>query len=325
MHLKPRSRIRIFAKFSDNKRKEFVMRPDQKYLRAALFTATLTGSGSVCAGSDPTGVWINDTGRGAIEIKHCGQALCGHVVWTKDSADAKGCGKQIIGDAAKVGAQTWDNGWIYSPEKKAKFDVELKPLDNGRLRVTGYAGTKLFSKTMIWTRAPADLRRCDHVDAAVTPPPAPVPKPAEASAKPVATPPSSPSTAEAEAKPAPAQPMEVHAALEPPATAANDKTEKDMTDAAADPATTAATAEVIPAEAEPEPTPAAKPAVPPRAKTAARRKVDNEDSPSAKPKRRMRVGNLDLDGLKHKVIKRTGSGRCKLDLPWVKVRFRCED
>ncbi len=64
---------------------------------------------------------------------------------------------------------TWDNGWIYSPEKKKKYDVELKPLSDGNLRVKGYAGTKLFSKTMIWTPAPADLVRCGDEQTAAAP------------------------------------------------------------------------------------------------------------------------------------------------------------
>jgi hypothetical protein len=103
---------------------------------------------------------MNDTGRGAVEIKPCGEGVCGHVVWVKDPADTKGCGRQIIGDAKPAGEGLWDNGWIYSPERKKKYDVELKPLADGTLRVKGYAGTKLFSKTMIWTPAPADLVRC---------------------------------------------------------------------------------------------------------------------------------------------------------------------
>lgn len=28
------------------------------------------------------------------------------------------------------------------------------------LKVVGYAGTKMLSETMVWTRAPADLKRC---------------------------------------------------------------------------------------------------------------------------------------------------------------------
>ncbi|MGE5266752.1 MAG: DUF2147 domain-containing protein, partial [Deltaproteobacteria bacterium] len=134
------------------------------------------------AAGDPTGVWMNDTGRGAVEIKNCGSSLCGHVVWVKDLGDTKGCGRQIIGNAAKVGNGVWDNGWIYSPEKKQKYDVELKPLSNGTLQVTGYAGTKLFSKTMIWKRAPSDLVRCGEEQTVAKADPAA--KPAAAGAKP---------------------------------------------------------------------------------------------------------------------------------------------
>src|SRR6185437_12332647 len=59
----------------------------------------------------------------------------------------------------------WDNGWIYSPEKGRKYSVELTPLDNGTLRVTGYAGLKFLSKTMIWTRAPENLHLCGQTEA----------------------------------------------------------------------------------------------------------------------------------------------------------------
>ena len=150
-------------------------------LGSVAAAAFLLASGTANAATDPTGVWMNDTGRGAVEIKPCGAGLCGHVVWVKDTTDAKGCGRQIIGDAMPSGDGLWDNGWIYSPEKKKKYDVELKPLDNGTLRVKGYAGTKFFSKTMIWTKAPADLVRCGTIEAA-----APAAKPVE-TAQPSAT------------------------------------------------------------------------------------------------------------------------------------------
>ena len=45
--------------------------------------------------------------------------------------------------AKPVGANTWDGGWIYNPEKKKTYDVELTPLDDNRLRVKGYAGREV--------------------------------------------------------------------------------------------------------------------------------------------------------------------------------------
>jgi len=125
---------------------------------ASLFIAPLAAAQAPPAA--PTGVWLDHTGRGAVEITDCSGRLCGRLVWFKDGKNGKACGLQIIGDVKPMKGGRWDGGWIYDPEEKEKFDVELTPLANDRLKVLGYAGTKLFSETMIWTRAPANLQRC---------------------------------------------------------------------------------------------------------------------------------------------------------------------
>ena len=238
---------------------------------AALVAALVVGTPAFAAASaDPTGVWINDTGRGAVEIKPCGAGLCGHVVWVKDQNNSGGCGRQIIGDAAPVGAGTWDNGWIYSPEKKKKYDVELS-MNGDKLKVKGYAGTKLFSKTMIWTRAPADLVRCGTTEASA--------KPAQttaAASQPVADNKASSvvagtsSTVKPEAKTAAAAPATA------PAPSADDKT----------------------AEAAPQ----------------SEEEQGTEDGPDM----------AQLSDALGDFLKKGPDGKCKLDLPWVKVNFSCD-
>ena len=142
-------------------------------LSVNVLILSAVAAGSAVAASSPTGVWIDHTGRGAVEIKDCGSGkLCGHVVWLKEENDAKGCGLQILGNVKSIGQGQWDNGWIYSPEKKQKFSVELTPLDDNRLRVKGYKGIKLLSKTMIWHRASDGLKRCDQTTTARKAPPA---------------------------------------------------------------------------------------------------------------------------------------------------------
>ncbi len=255
-------------------------------LQALVLTASLFGAVSANAASDPTGVWVNDTGRGAIEIKPCGEAMCGHVVWVKDGADTKGCGKQIIGDVRSVGGGRWDNGWIYSPEKKKNYDVELKPLDNGKLRVTGYAGVKFLSKTMIWTKAPDDLQRCDATEAKAAPAPAPAASEAKA--------------------PAPAVKQAASEAVRPKSNSLTG-TLYSMTKPAPveAPAATATDAQKAPAAEE------ASPEAAPETQTA-----DEESSGT---------DSLDLGGLNvDKFLKRTADGKCKLDTPWIKVKFDCE-
>ncbi|MBN8911169.1 MAG: DUF2147 domain-containing protein [Rhizobiales bacterium] len=156
---------------------------ERQGLRFAALAAVLLSSAPALAAGDPQGVWMNDTGRGAIEIKDCGGKLCGHVVWVKDpAADAKGCGRQIIGDLVSAGSGVWggDDAWIYSPEKKKNYNVEITPLADGKLKVKGYAGLSFLSKTMIWTKAPDDLQRCSTQEAAATPTPSTTTPPAPA-------------------------------------------------------------------------------------------------------------------------------------------------
>jgi uncharacterized protein (DUF2147 family) len=146
---------------------------ERQGLRVAALAAALLAPGAALAAGDPTGVWLNDTGRGAIEIKDCGGKLCGHVVWVKDTGDAKGCGRQIIGELASTGGGVWggDGAWIYSPERNKNYNVEVTPLADGTLKVKGYAGVSFLSKTMIWTKAPDDLQRCSTQEAAASPAP----------------------------------------------------------------------------------------------------------------------------------------------------------
>jgi len=140
---------------------------------SASAAVVLFSAGSAAANPDPRGVWIDHTGRGAVEITDCDEGLCGKLVWLKDADNAQACGIQILGEVKPVGSGVWDKGWIYDPEQDAKYSVELKPMGEDQLRVMGYLGTKLLSETMIWKRAPADLERCsaEGTSAAVTPPP----------------------------------------------------------------------------------------------------------------------------------------------------------
>ena len=90
------------------------------------------GAGSAFA-VEPTGLWYDHTGRGAVEITKCGGQLCGRLVWLKDAQHAKQvCGIQIIGDVKPMANGAWDNGWIYDPEQDAKFSVELTPMGAAR-------------------------------------------------------------------------------------------------------------------------------------------------------------------------------------------------
>jgi uncharacterized protein (DUF2147 family) len=249
-----------------------------KLRAAALVLAATILPGAASAASDATGVWLNDTGRGAIEIKECGGALCGHVVWVKDGSDAKGCGRQIIGDAQPVKTGVWDNGWIYSPEKKKRYDVELKAMDGDKLRVTGYAGSKFFSKTMIWKRAPADLERCGTQTAKAAEPSTDAAAPAPARA-------ATAKQTEATAKDTASAPTEYRS----PEAKLRDELAKEN-----------------------------------EAAETAKASDTSGDDESASTET-ADAGDLGLGGLKLDKYLKKENGKCALDLPWVKVNFKCED
>jgi uncharacterized protein (DUF2147 family) len=137
------------------------MRINALALQAAALAAVLISTGAARAEEAPFGVWMDHTGRGAVRISDCDGRLCGHVAWVKDAKDAEGCGEQIIGDVKPIGGNTWDNGWIWDPDRGEKFDVEIKPVSQNKLRVMGYAGIKWLSETMTWQRAASDLQTCD--------------------------------------------------------------------------------------------------------------------------------------------------------------------
>ncbi len=130
---------------------------------------------SASAADQTTGLWYDHTGRGAVEIAPCGNALCGHIVWLKDLNDKSGrplrdgfngdakkrnrpiCGLQVIGGLKLQKDGSWDEGWIYDPEKGESFDVELRMLSADNLQVKGYKGMKFLNETFKWRRVAATL------------------------------------------------------------------------------------------------------------------------------------------------------------------------
>ena len=148
------------------------------------------------------GVWLDDTGKGAIEMLACDslanpaaapqtaplRRLCGRIVWLKEATDRAGkpltdgynpkaalrqrpvCGLQVIGDAKAMRDGSFDEGWIYDPKEGKSYDVEVKLRSSDRLLVTGYLGTKFLSETFVWQRAPVNLARCDGQSQAAAPP-----------------------------------------------------------------------------------------------------------------------------------------------------------
>jgi uncharacterized protein (DUF2147 family) len=131
-----------------------------------LALALLVGGAAAQAPpADVTGLWIDHTGQGAVEITPCGDRICGRVVWLKNpSHKSKSgkliCGTQILGDLHRHPGNAWESGWIYNPEDEERFSAALKLTNANTLQVTGYLGIKLLGETFTWKRSTGPLERC---------------------------------------------------------------------------------------------------------------------------------------------------------------------
>jgi uncharacterized protein (DUF2147 family) len=112
-----------------------------------------------------TGVWIDHTGQGAVEIGPCGERMCGRVVWLKNPKHKSKsgrliCGTQILGDLRPRPNNTWESGWIYNPEDEERFSAEIHLKNESTLLVTGYLGIRILGETYTWKRATRSLEFC---------------------------------------------------------------------------------------------------------------------------------------------------------------------
>src|SRR5262245_22943966 len=91
-------------------------------LGAIVGAALLAGTAraQTPAPPDVTGVWIDHTGQGAVEISTCGDRVCGRVVWLKNPnhksrTGKRICGTQVLGSLQRRSKTAWESGWIYNP------------------------------------------------------------------------------------------------------------------------------------------------------------------------------------------------------------------
>ena len=87
-------------------------RPSKAACGLLLALALLAAGGAAAQGpaADVTGLWIDHTGQGAVEIAPCGDRICGRVVWLKNPGHKSKsgkliCGTQILGDLQAASRQ----------------------------------------------------------------------------------------------------------------------------------------------------------------------------------------------------------------------------
>jgi uncharacterized protein (DUF2147 family) len=120
------------------------------------------------------GLWNEPLGS-TIEVYHCGAAVCARLVAINPKAPSlldihnpdahlratPLCGL-VIGHAFHLSAPNHaDSGQLYDPKSGKTYSGEMTS-EGSHLDLRGYIGLKIFGRSEIWTRANADIRRCDR-------------------------------------------------------------------------------------------------------------------------------------------------------------------
>lgn len=145
---------------------------------AALLTAIMLTASTVfgAAPGDVLGLWKTEGGDSQLELFHCGDKICGKIVWLKvpsyiDSQDGpvgtikvdrknpdpalrtrKILGLQVMKGLTAKGNNRWVKGICYDPETGRSYKCNMQLKSSGRLALRGYIGISLIGRTFGLTR-----------------------------------------------------------------------------------------------------------------------------------------------------------------------------
>jgi len=146
-------------------------------LRSAILAAVVLAP-TMARAHDPTGVWWADGGAAKVEIEHCGDALCGRVVWLRSPFDPNGCPlrdeqnpdpalreRDVLGLRLLAGLRRshadpleWLDGEIYDPGAGRNYSATLRMDGPDRLKLRGYLGFRILGRTTSWVRVRGELQ-----------------------------------------------------------------------------------------------------------------------------------------------------------------------
>lgn len=106
------------------------------------------------------GVWRNPKDNVRIEIRPCGAAACGTVIWASAKAQAKAraagtdslVGTQVLKDFELDERRGVWRGKVFVPELKRNFSGIAEPMESGRLLAKGCVVGGLLCKSQVWTK-----------------------------------------------------------------------------------------------------------------------------------------------------------------------------
>ena len=101
---------------------------------------------------DAQGVWARDNGASKVRIAGCGgDALCGSIIWLRDTNGPAKVGQQVFFDMKPQGENVW-TGSAFNPEDGKTYAGKMT-LKGDRLVTAGCVFGGLICQSVSWTRA----------------------------------------------------------------------------------------------------------------------------------------------------------------------------
>jgi uncharacterized protein (DUF2147 family) len=131
-------------------------------LMAASLCLAAPAAAAPAGATNIFGVWRNPKNSVHVEIKPCGDAACGYVIWAnaKAKADAlEGSGKELVGmellhDLSLKSGGSW-RGKVFVPDMNMTLTGIATPISADQLEAKGCVLGRLICKTQKWTRISA--------------------------------------------------------------------------------------------------------------------------------------------------------------------------
>ncbi len=118
--------------------------------------------------SHSSSFWLTQD-QSVVEMRMCGHELCGYLASDVDMGDVdtgdpkiSSCGLPIILGLKAQSAQQWQGGWLVDPDTGWAFNAKAKFKKNGKLKISIYDKSELFSENLKWRQVKKENASCYH-------------------------------------------------------------------------------------------------------------------------------------------------------------------
>lgn len=118
-------------------------------LAAAVLLAGLTLAGTAQA-QDVSGVWLRESEASRVRFAKCGDAICGNIVWLKDTNGPAKIGQRVFFDMKPDGNGKW-KGSAFNPEDGKTYSGTMS-LQGNQLTTAGCVFGGLICRSVNWSR-----------------------------------------------------------------------------------------------------------------------------------------------------------------------------